>query len=160
LLSACSNPSPPAETSPKPAPASSAAPTLGQVSGSAPVGDLVVVALEPKGEQSFPPQIAPPAMDQIGQTFSPAVLIVRTGQPTEFRNSDDTLHNVNVRNEDTKEQAFNTAIPAGEKFVYAFKKDGLYHVGCDIHPAMSAEIIASSSPFVTIAANDGSFSFA
>jgi len=99
-------------------------------------------------------------MDQVSATFSPDFLFVRTGQPVEFRNSDDTLHNVHVGNADTKEPSFNVAIPTGEKYVYTFSKDGFYHVGCDIHPAMSAELFAASTPFVMRAGADGSFSFA
>lgn len=96
-------------------------------------------------------------MDQVSQTFGPALLFVRTNVPTEFRNSDDTLHNVHVTHEDTKEPQFNVAIPTGETFSYTFKRDGFYHVGCDIHPAMSAEIFASSSPYLALAEQDGSF---
>ena len=98
-------------------------------------------------------------MDQVSATFTPDLLFVRTGQPVEFRNSDDTLHNVHVGNEDTKEPSFNVAIPTGEKYVYTFTKDGFYHVGCDIHPAMSAEIVSASTPFVMRAGSDGAFYF-
>lgn len=106
-----------------------------------------------------PPPAPTQAMDQVGQTFSPDMLFVRTGQPVEFRNSDDTLHNVHVTHTETKEPAFNVAIPTGEKFVYTFKRDGFYHVGCDIHPAMSADIFSSASPWVTMADSRGTFSF-
>ena len=41
----------------------------------------------------------------------PALLLVRTGQPVNFLNHDDVLHNVRVRNDETKESAFNVAIP-------------------------------------------------
>lgn len=99
-------------------------------------------------------------MDQVSLTFIPDLLFVRTGQPVEFRNSDDTLHNVHVGNVDTREPSFNVAIPTDEKFAYTFTKDGFYHVGCDIHPAMTAEILSVSTPFVMMAAGDGSFSFA
>jgi len=82
---------------------------------------------------------------------------VRTGYPVEFRNSDDTLHNVRVSHEETRTSAFNVAIPTGEKYTYTFKKDGFYHIGCDIHPAMSAEIVSTTSPYATVANSDGSF---
>jgi hypothetical protein len=98
-------------------------------------------------------------MDQVSLAFTPDMLFVRTGVPVEFRNSDDTLHNVHVGNVDTKEPSFNVAIPTGEVYHYTFPKDGFYHVGCDIHPAMSAEILSVSTPFVAIAAADGSFAF-
>lgn len=119
----------------------------------------VIIVLEPKTPHEFPPQTEKPAMDQVSATFGPAMLYVRTGQPTEFRNSDDTLHNVHVTHEETREAQFNVAIPTGESYEYTFKRDGFYHVGCDIHPSMSAEIFASASPYVTTADSDGGFTF-
>jgi plastocyanin len=136
------------------------APAGTKVAGKVPVappGIPVIVLLNPKAAQESPPQGDEPVMDQAALTFGPPFLFVRTNQPAEFRNSDDTLHNVHVTHEETKEPQFNVAIPTGERFTYTFRRDGFYHVGCDIHPAMSAEIFASSSPYVTTAAADGSF---
>jgi len=163
LLGACSRSAPPrqkdqpAESTTQSSAATSA--TSATLNGVVVGAGGAIVALESRGSQSFPPQSEPPVMDQIGATFSPDLLFVRAGQPVEFRNSDDTLHNVHVGNIDTKEPAFNVAIPTGEKFTYTFQKEGFYHVGCDIHPAMSAEIFASATPFATMAAADGRFSF-
>ena len=120
---------------------------------------MAFVFLQPKSVQPLPPQDETPAMDQVGQTFGPALLFVRTGQPVAFRNSDDTLHNVHVTNEDTREGAFNVAIPTGSSYMFTFKQDGFYHVGCDIHPAMSAEIVATSTPYAMAAEPDGSYAF-
>ena len=50
----------------------------------------------------FAAQTDKPVMDQAGLTFGPELLLVRTGQPVEFRNSDDTLHNVHVSHEETR----------------------------------------------------------
>ena len=122
-------------------------------------GSQVVVVLEPKTPQSFPPQTFVPVMDQVGLTFGPELLLVRTGQPTEFRNSDDTLHNVHVSHEETREPAFNVAIPTGNSYTYTFQKDGFYRVGCDIHPAMAASVFAGSTPYTTLAEADGRFTF-
>jgi len=98
-------------------------------------------------------------MDQANLTFTPELLLVRTGQAAEFRNSDDVLHNVNVKHEETREQAFNVAIPTGGTYDHTFAREGFYRVGCDIHPAMAASIFASASPFTTVAGSDGSFAF-
>jgi hypothetical protein len=49
------------------------------------------------------------------------------------------------------------AIPTGEKYVYTFKEDGYYDVGCDIHPAMAAQVIATASPYNTLADPQGHF---
>lgn len=98
-------------------------------------------------------------MDQVSLTFTPALLFVRTGQPVEFRNSDETLHNMNVKDDATKQQAFNVAIPTGAMYHHTFKRDGFYSVVCDIHPAMAASIISSSTPYTTIADREGNFVF-
>jgi hypothetical protein len=98
-------------------------------------------------------------MDQALQTFLPDVLFVRTGQPTEFRNSDDVLHNVNVRDDETKTQAFNVAIPTGGSYNFTFKADGAYGVHCDIHPAMGALIVATSTPYAMQSDAAGAYAF-
>src|SRR5581483_2869445 len=99
----------PAATSSAAAPPAAPAPTAqapgtvaGKISGFA-SGSFAVVVLDPKTPREFPAPPDPPVMDQVGQTFGPPVLFVRTGHPVEFRNSDDTLHNVHVSNEDTRE---------------------------------------------------------
>ena len=158
-LTGCSESTPstsPATTPPAAeAAAPAAAPKTGRVTGTVAAGAIVI--LEPKTPQEFsPPEQA--VMDQVSLSFTPDLLFVRTGVPVEFRNSDDTLHNVHVGNVDTKEPSFNVAIPTGEVYRYSFPKDGFYHVGCDIHPAMSAEILSVSTPFVMVAA-DGTFAF-
>jgi len=134
----------------------------GRVEGKvpAPAGSAaVVVVLEPRAAREFPPQDEKPVMDQVGQAFGPELMLVRTGQPAEFRNSDDTLHNVHVNHDETREPSFNVAIPTGGSYTYTFKRDGFYRVGCDIHPSMSAMIFSTTSPFATLAEPDGRFAF-
>ena len=142
---------PPQAAAPPPANAQT-----GSVTGTAKPGAIVV--LDPKGAREFPPSDTP-VMDQVSLTFIPDMLFVRTGQPVEFRNNDDTLHNVHVGNIETREPSFNVAIPTGEKYGYTFTKDGFYHVGCDIHPAMAAEIVSVSTPFAMVADAGGGFAF-
>jgi len=135
----------------------------GTVSGALPPaagGFPSIVILEPQGGASVPAQQEPPSMDQIQQTFIPAVLMVRTGQPVEFRNSDEVLHNVRVREDATHAPAFNVAIPTGEKYMFTFQRDGFYDVGCDIHPGMSAQIVSSTSPYAAVADAEGNFTIA
>lgn len=129
------------------------------VTGKAPAagGFPSIVVLEPIGGGPAEPQAAAPSMDQEQQTFIPSILLVRTGQPVDFLNHDDVLHNVRVKNEETKESAFNVAIPTGEKYTHTFKHDGFYDVGCDIHPGMSAQILSTTSPFAVIADPAGAF---
>ena len=119
----------------------------------------MVVVLEPNTERPFPPQAEKPVMDQVGLSFTPELLFVRTGQPVEFRNDDDTLHNVHVSHEETREPAFNVAIPTGGSYDYTFARDGFYRVGCDIHPSMTGAVFAASTPFAVLAEADGGFLF-
>ncbi len=149
----------PLETATPAASGGSAAGTvIGQIEGS--VNATTVVVLESKTPRTFPPATDKPMMDQAQVTFIPELLLVRTGQPVEFHNSDDTLHNVHITHEETKTPAFNVAIPTGGSYEYTFDRDGFYHVGCDIHTEMSASIFAWSSPFAVLAKTDGSFAFA
>ena len=160
--SACSAPAPapPAATTPPVTAAPAAAGNgAGRIVGTVRASSTAVVVLEPKDARTFPPQSEKPVMDQVSLSFGPELLFVRTGQPAEFRNSDDTLHNVNVKHEETREQAFNVAIPTGGNYQHTFGRDGFYRVGCDIHPAMAASIFAATTPFTTLAAVDGSFAF-
>jgi plastocyanin len=155
----CSKPSTPAPVAaaqPAAGMSSSATRVAGKVPAP-PAGIPVIIVLEPKPARDLPPQTDRPVMDQVSLSFGPPLLFVRINQPAEFRNSDDTLHNVHVTHEETNEPQFNVAIPTGESYTYTFQRDGFYHVGCDIHPAMAAEIFASGSPYVTMADGDGSF---
>jgi plastocyanin len=157
---ACSKtePAPPAVAAP---PAIESRPSSGDgsVAGHVTIKGTAVVVLDPKTPRTFPPPDEKPVMDQAGLTFGPELLLVRTGFPVEFRNSDDTLHNVRVSHEETRASAFNVAIPTGESYTYTFERDGFYRVGCDIHPAMAASVFASSSPFTAVADADGRFAF-
>ena len=159
---ACSkSPAPPADTAATPL-AEAAAPAAagrGSIAGRVNAAGTAVVVLEPRTARTFGAPDEKPVMDQAGLMFGPELLLVRTGYPVEFRNSDDTLHNVRVSHEETRTSAFNVAIPTGEKFTYTFERDGFYRVGCDIHPAMAASVFASASPFTTLAGADGGFRF-
>jgi plastocyanin len=163
LAAGCSKPAPPPaqEAAPAETPATSTGNATIVGHGPRPnPGAQIVVVLEPTTSRQFPPQTDVPVMDQVGLTFGPPLLLVRTGQPVEFRNSDDTLHNVHVTHEETREPAFNVAIPTDNSYTYTFQKDGFYRVGCDIHPAMAASVFSVSTPYVTLAEPDGRFTIA
>ena len=163
LAAGCSKPAPPPVQEAAPAATPAVSTGNATVVGHGPrpnPGAQIVVVLEPTTSRSFPPQTDVPVMDQVSLTFGPELLLVRTGQPVEFRNSDDTLHNVHVTHEETREPAFNVAIPTGNAYRYTFGKDGFYRVGCDIHPAMAASVFSVATPYVTLAEPDGRFTIA
>lgn len=121
-----------------------------------------VVVLEPTGtpDSAVPPVPEEPVvMDQIGLAFSPDVLVIRAGRIVRFHNSEDVLHNIHVIDSGSGASVANVATPApGSTYDLAFEKPGEYAVRCDVHPAMAAFVIVSSSPYATIAAADGAFS--
>lgn len=159
ILSGCSNQAPSTDVATAAEPPSSG-PAV--VAGKAPIttsGIPAIVILEPRHSAQLPEPGGVPVMDQVARTFVPSVLFVRTDHPTEFRNSDDELHNINVKDGATFQQAFNVAVPTGERYVYTFERTGAYDVTCDIHAGMSAQIVATSTPYVTLADSEGHFAF-
>jgi hypothetical protein len=95
----------------------------------------------------------------MARRFTPAVMVVRTGQPADFRNDDDVIHNVRVRERNTEldEPTFNIALTQGASYLFTFKKDAIYDVKCDMHQNMSGVVVSSSSPYSAVADQEGGF---
>lgn len=150
----------PAKQAPSEAVASRADGT-GRLLGTVPLAtggfaSVVIIETPDPGALAVPTQ--PVILDQVAMAFVPDVLIARLGQPVEVRNSDDALHNVHVVDLATKASVTNVASPPlGGGVPLVFEKAGAYEVQCNIHPAMGAFIVVTSSPYTTIAAPDGNF---
>lgn len=156
LSAACAGSGEPSAPVPKPV-----APPIekGVVIRQVPAGAVVV--LDPTTPREFPAPGGPAVMDQYSKQFIPAVLLARVGQPVEFRNTEDEVHNVRVDRLPTGTSIFNISRPMGQTYTHTFDQPGLYDVNCDIHPGMKATLIVSSSPFAAIAAaGDGTVRFA
>jgi plastocyanin len=151
VIAACTSKAPP------PPAAAVAAGTSSQVVGVAP-RNAIVTLLPASGAPPMPDQAA--VMDQQSKQFIPNVLLVRPGQPVEFRNSEDMPHNVSVTRRGSGTEVFNVGTEPGEKHVYTFDRTGQFDVLCDMHPGMSAIVIAAPGPVTTIAEDDGRFAFA
>ena len=98
-------------------------------------------------------------IDQSGQMFEPGAVAAQTGQTIQFRSSEDILHNVRVIRSDDKTPIFNVATPPWGAYTHTFDEPGTYDVTCDIHTAMRATILVAATPYVTIADENGRFSF-
>jgi high-affinity iron transporter len=97
-------------------------------------------------------------MDQIAGAFYPPTLLARVGQPVQFFNSEGIMHSVNVASDSTRATVFNIATPPGfEAYTHVFDEPGVYRVTCDIHPNMSAFIVAVTAPYAAVADRDGRF---
>ncbi len=96
-------------------------------------------------------------MDQYGAAFWPKLLVVRPGQPVDFKNSEDVLHNVHVIDAESRETEFNVGTPLTGAYRHVFQREGAFNVSCDIHPSMTAFVIVTAAPFFVVADKDGSF---
>jgi plastocyanin len=100
----------------------------------------------------------PALMDQHGMAFWPKLLIVRPGQPVDFKNSEDVLHNVHVIDADSRVTEFNVGTPVVGAYRHIFQREGAYNASCDIHPSMGAFLIVTAAPFFAVADSKGNFS--
>ena len=87
--------------------------------GKAPRGAIVSLTPNPLREMPLPD--GPAIMDQYAKQFVPDMLLVRVGQPVEFRNSEDSPHNVNVNRIPTGTEVFNVATAPYQKHVHTFE---------------------------------------
>ncbi len=89
------------------------------------------------------------------KTFLPHVRVVGTGGTVEWPNRDPFSHNVFSN---TPGGTFDLGLyPRGESRGAAFRRPGVYEVFCNIHPRMSAYVVAVPSPFHTRPAAGGRF---
>src|SRR5688500_5391095 len=141
-------------------PTSEASNTGTTVVGRAPntdTGTAAIVILEPRHSAPLPEPATLPSTAQLSRTFLASVLSVRTCHRAQILYSCEELHNTNVENGKTREQAFNVALPPGISYVHKFEHSGVYDVSCDAHSGMSAQIIVASSPYVALADSNGHF---
>lgn len=99
----------------------------------------------------------PLPVDQIGCIFTPHVYAAMAGQPVEFKNSDEVLHNVRVVSKTG--QNMNLAQPIqGMKTKKVFKNPEIgMQVRCDVHFWMSSYLHVTDNPYHAITGEDGTF---
>lgn len=145
-------PEPPPESAPPAAPEG--------VSGDAPPavqGVQSVVLLWPSDGRTATVPEEPAVMDQLGLAFLPARLVVRTGQPIRFVNSETLAHNVHVSAAWNDSTVYVADMDPDDSRELVLEQEGAYDVTCDVHPGMSALIYVTSAPYATFAEPDGSF---
>lgn len=85
-------------------------------------------------------------MDQVGCVYVPHVASAQTKQEIEFKNSDQTLHNVHPKPDKNKEM--NKATPANSSMKHSFRRPELgIPVKCDVHPWMLSYISVFKHPW-------------
>jgi plastocyanin len=111
---------------------------------------------------AVPPSELPPSyMDQIAIAFYPPTLLTPVGAPVLFSNGENLMHNVTVIRDESQTMVFNVVTPPGfEPYRHSFVEPGVYRVACNIHPGMSAFIVAVTTPFAAVADVDGGYAIA
>jgi len=110
--------------------------------------DGAVVAPSPI-PQSFPL----PRLIQRNKSFEPHVLVVRVGSLVEFPNHDPFFHNVFSLFEGKR---FDLGLyEAGTARNVLFDKPGISYIFCNIHPEMSAVVLALNTPYYGISDRRG-----
>jgi plastocyanin len=113
-----------------------------------------VVFLEPVGAKA---KAASPVTTTIAlekRQFSPRVRVVVEGSKVEFPNQDPWNHNVFSK----VNGGFDTGVYGrGKTKDQKFEQAGVYSLYCNVHPRMTAFVIALKTPFFTQAGADGRF---
>lgn len=96
-----------------------------------------------------------PRLDQRNKSFEPHVLVVPVGSVVAFPNHDPFFHNVFSLFEGKR---FDLGLyEAGSARDVHFNKPGISYIFCNIHPEMSAAVVAVPTPYYAVTTADGSF---
>jgi plastocyanin len=94
-----------------------------------------------------------PQIAQIDKSFSPHVLVVSVGAAVEFPNKDPFLHNVFSMFDGKR---FDLGFyEAGSSKTVHFDRAGVSFLFCNIHPEMSAAVVAVDTPFYGLSDRSG-----
>lgn len=109
-----------------------------------PVPDAVVVATA-QGSTGQPDAAKPAVMDQVAKAFVPSILVVRTGTPVIFPNSDTVAHQVYSF---SSAKRFELGLYRGHPHPpIVLDQPGLVVLGCNIHDNMVGYIYVTASPY-------------
>jgi plastocyanin len=115
----------------------------------------VVVWLTPLGDAGTPPGAAAhtPQLVQRNKSFEPHVLVVQVGAAVQFPNKDPFFHNVFSLYDGKR---FDLGLyEAGSSKTVHFDRPGISFLFCNIHPEMSAVVIAVESPYYALSDRAG-----
>jgi hypothetical protein len=127
---------------------------LGAVAGTHSPSIPAVVWLQPG--PGMPPTPQPQrqyTLLQKNRAFVPHLQVVPVGAVVQFPNADPFFHNVFSMFDGKR---FDLGLyEAGTSKAVTFNREGVSYIFCNIHPEMSAVIVALSSPYYSIAAAGG-----
>ncbi len=107
----------------------------------------------PVSPYSFPAETKPLRLAQKGKMFEPHLLVVRAGSVVQFPNLDPFFHNVFSLFEGKR---FDLGLyEAGSSRSVRFDRPGISYIFCNIHPQMSAVVVALDTPYYAISDRRG-----
>jgi plastocyanin len=118
----------------------------------------VVVWLMPIGASAgsaaaTPPAHSEPKIAQMDKTFDPHVLVIQSGTAVQFPNRDPFLHNVFSLFDGRR---FDLGFyEAGSSKTVQFDRVGVSFLFCNIHPEMSAAVVAVNTPYFGMSNKSG-----
>ncbi len=122
----------------------------------------VIAGAEPYAMKQQP---APLVIDQKDCLYEPRVAGIVRGQAVEFRNSDDTLHNIDIKDPAHPDGAalYNNAQRGNgepQTVTPSVAAGSIIPIRCDAHPWMETWVGVSDNPFFTVTGDDGAFAIA
>lgn len=115
----------------------------------------VVVWLSPTHPVATSTSSTPARLVQKDKRFSPHVIAVRVGTEIEFPNQDPYFHDVFSI---YRGKPFDLGLyESGSARKVRFSQPGVSYIFCNIHPEMSAAVIALTTPYFAVTGGDGTF---
>jgi len=115
----------------------------------------VVVWLTPAQPQASVPAAPLARLIQKDKRFTPHVIAIRVGSEIEFPNKDPFFHDVFSI---YRGKPFDLGLyESGSSRKVRFSQTGVSYIFCNIHPEMSAAVVAVPTPYFAVTAADGSF---
>lgn len=115
-----------------------------------------VVWLTRVGDPAQPPNVSAAPRQQLVQknkSFTPHLLVVQVGSPVVFPNKDPFFHNVFSLFDGKR---FDLGLyEAGTSRTAIFDREGISYIFCNIHPEMSAVVVAIKTPYYGISDSRG-----
>ena len=109
------------------------------------------------GNYYFEPPTAPAKLDQQGCRYVPHVLGVRTGQPLEISNSDETMHNVHAMPGSNREFNVSQVIKNQVDKRTFSAREVMVPFKCDVHGWMLAYVGVMDHPYFAVTHEGGAF---
>jgi plastocyanin len=107
--------------------------------------------------KKFTPPKAPHMVDQVNCMYIPHVSAAVAGQKVQFKNSDTTLHNVNILAKINPPENFGQPLKDMVSDTKLTKPEDAVFVRCDVHGWMNCYVHVLTHPYFAVTDRDGKF---